>query len=209
MKKTALFFILTALFSYSSNGQEAVISAEKMNILYMGVDNPVYIAAPNVLSDKLIVTIDQNSTIQKVSDGHYLVRVMQTGQFFISVEANGMVTKKAFRGKPLPEPNVSISGFKDGFIKLEHFKSAEGMIAGYIGFDFDARCSVQSYTVLMTAKGNDTKQMSVVGNVFTEEIKARFKTLKVGDIVSFFEIKVRCPGDPSSRNIGTLTYIMK
>jgi hypothetical protein len=209
MKKLVLFIGLVAAFITRSNAQDAVVAAEKMNVFYMGVDNPISIAVPNVSSDKLKVTIDNQATIQKNSDGNYTVRTSRVGETIVSVEANGKITNKKFRVKSIPDPRPSAGGYKDGLISLARFQSTEGIMAKITGFDMDARCSVQSFEIIISPQKGEIFKKTIIGPVFPEDIKKRFQTLQVGDKVTFLEIKSRCPGDEIARNLGSLTYVMQ
>ena len=197
----ALFFPLYA--------QEAVVAADKMNVFYVGIDNPISIAVPNTSNDNLLVTIDNQATIQKMSDGKYIVRVIRTGQVNITIEANGKTTTKQFRVKAIPDPVVRIGNQKGGIISIEQMKSIEGIVARIENFDINAGCSIQSYTIVLQPKNNEVYQINVSGPLFPKEFKDRFKTLKANDVVNFLEIKVRCPGDNTSRNLGSLSFIFK
>jgi hypothetical protein len=89
--------------------QEApvAIALDKMNVLYIGVDNPVTIAVPNVPADKVFVTID-NGTITG-SNGKYLATVTQPGTTTIRVgtiknDRKELLTEQVFRVKMMPDP---------------------------------------------------------------------------------------------------------
>jgi GldM C-terminal domain len=214
MKRIFLSFSLIHILLCASNAQNAVVSAEKMSVLYMGVDNPISIAVPNVPSNKLIVTGDNIQGISKVSDGNYIVRVAQKGEATIIVEANGQITKKKFIVKPLPDPVIRISGVRSGhfygnFDNVQNFKWANALIAYLGNSDFDARCTVQSFTIIINPKRGDAYKVNVIGSAFSEEIKKRFLILEIGDTVNFFDIKVRCPGDNAARDLRSLSHTMK
>jgi GldM C-terminal domain len=213
MKKLVLVFSLIHAFYGVLNAQDAVVEIQNMNILYIGGDNPVKIAVPNVSNDKIKVSIDNDGTIQKQLDNMYNVRVVKTGEVNISIEANGKVTKKKFAVRYIPDPTpiLTINDAKEGFVSLGKFQSADGIIAKTTNniWVCTPRASIQSYIVIVISKGSDLKQMNVTGAAFTEEVNNRFKTLKVGDIVCFFEIKARYPGDTVSRNLGSLSYVMQ
>jgi GldM C-terminal domain len=201
------------VFILCLNAQDAVIAVEKMNVFYMGVDNPISVAMPNVSSDKLKVTGENVESINKQSDGHYNVRVARPGEVTIIVEANGQISKKKFRAKQIPDPIVIVAGAR-GFeggeaMNVDNFRFAQGLVSHTINFDFDARCSIQSYIVFIKPKRGDVFQTNVIGGTFPEEVKKRIVALEIGDMVSFFEIKTRCPGDSSGRSSGSLSYTMK
>lgn len=96
MKKVFLIFSLINPFFGGLNAQNVVIEASKMNVLYIGVDNPIDIAMSNVASNKLKVSIDNEAILQKISAGHFNVRVMRPGQVTITVEANQNNNIKVF-----------------------------------------------------------------------------------------------------------------
>ncbi len=215
MKKLVLIFSLIHAFYGALNAQDAVISVERMNVFYLGMDNPIAIAVPNVSSDNIKVSIDNQATIQKNSTGNYTVRVTRVGEAIITVEANGQITKKKFRAKQIPDPVPMISSIPYGShrygdkVNINNFKNSEGIIALLINFDIDGRCSVQSFEIIISPKKGEIFRKTVLGPVFSEEIKKRFQTLQVGDTVTFLEIKSRCSGDEIARNLGSLSYVMQ
>jgi hypothetical protein len=214
MKKVFLIFGLINSIFFAINAQHVVIEASKMNVLYIGVDNPIDIAMSNVASDKLKVSIDNEATLQKISDGHFNVRVSRPGQVTITVEANGQIAKKQFRAKMIPDPVPMISGVKSGQgiggkSDLKNFIYAVGLLTKLENFDFDARCSIQSYILVIAPKKGEIFQANVTGPTFSEEIKKRLLTLEVDDMVSFLSIKARCPGDSAARDLGSLSYKMQ
>jgi GldM C-terminal domain len=123
------------------------------------------------------------------------------------------LTKKKFAVRIIPDPTpvLTINDAKEGFISLAKFQATNGIIAKTTTniMDCTPPASIQSYIVVVMSKGNELKQMNVIGAAFTEEVNNRFKTLRVGNIVCFFEIKARYPGDTNARNLGALTFIMK
>jgi hypothetical protein len=214
MKKVCLVFSLISSIFCELSAQKAVIETVKANVLYIGVDNPIDIAVPKVASEKLKVSIDNEAKIQKISKGHYYVRLTRDGEVTIMVEANGKTTKKTFQTKRIPDPIPMISGVGTGVgisekSNLQNFIHGESLLAKLENFVFDARCSVQSFTVSIKPQNGEIYQTKVIGPVFSEDFKKRLLTLEVGDVVSFLGIKARCPGDSAARSLGDLTYTMK
>lgn len=210
MKVYCLVFILINLFYVASNAQNAVVSASKMNVFYMGVDNPIEIAIPNVPSNKINVTIDNQASIQKLNDGNYIVRVMREGEITLTIEANGQITTKKFRAKRIPDPIVMISGGRsNGSYHASCVIASQGLIATLESFDFDARCSIQSFTIFIKSKRGDVYQANVVGGSFPPEVERHIRMLEVGDVVNFSDIKARCPGDSVARDLNSLSYTMR
>jgi GldM C-terminal domain len=215
MKNIALILGLIISIFPILYAQDAVISVEKFNILYIGLDNAISIAVPNVPSNKLIVTIDNNGAIQKQQDGDYYVRVFRPGETVITVEANGKISQKKFRAKQIPDPIATVSSVPASISRcvqkanLNYFKKSEGIIAQLINFDIDGRCSVQSFEIIISPVKGEIFRKTVTGPIFTEEIKKRFQTLQIGDTVTVLAIKSRCPGDEIARNLNSISYQME
>jgi hypothetical protein len=117
-----------------------------------------------------------------------------------------------FRAKRIPDPVPMIAGtrFEQASSgNLDNVLTASGLIARLLNFDFDARCSIQSFTVSIKSKKGDVYQANVIGGDFTGEVAKHIKSLQIGDILNFSEIKTRCPGDNFARNAGSLSFIMK
>jgi hypothetical protein len=175
----------------------------------LGFDNPIRIAVPNVSDDKIKVSIDNNASIQKTGNSSYYVGVTQIGEVNITVEAAGQISKKKFRVKQMPDPTISVGGFKDGLIALAKFQSASGVIALINSFDIDGKCGVQSFVIAISSKKGEAYLETNPGSSFSINASKRIQTLEIGDVVSISEIKIRCPGDPAARNLGSLTCTMK
>ena len=106
----ALIFAIVVSFDISAQTNSGpVVSADNMNIFYIGVDNPVSVAVPGVLSDKLKVTISEGSI--SGSNGKYTVNVSKPGDTEISVYVEtkpGVYEKegtKKFRIRRIPYPH--------------------------------------------------------------------------------------------------------
>lgn len=87
--------------------QPVAIAVDKMNVLYIGVDNPITVAVPGVPSDQLLVHIDQGSI--SGSNGKYTIRVTTPGETTIKVltvrdDRKLLLSSQTFRVKTIPDP---------------------------------------------------------------------------------------------------------
>ena len=205
-----LFFnmVFCTLCTLNLHAQNAVVSASKMNVLYIGVANPLEIAMPSVATDKLIVSAT-NADIKKINNENYIATVSRPGVATITVNGNGITTTKTFRIKPIPDPFPSLRTMRGGSIEMTKLIEAGGLMSNLENFDFDAYCAIQSYVILILPKNSEPFQVKVSGSAFPEEAIERFKKLKSMDVVNFMEIKLRCPGDTISRDVGSLSFILK
>ena len=85
--------------------------------------------------------------------------------------------------------------------------NAQGSISAVLeNFDFDARCDVVGFEVTYLAKRQDPFTMFNSGGRFNNEVSDFVKKAKPGDVYFFDEIKCRCPGDATARNLGSLVF---
>jgi hypothetical protein len=206
--KSLVNFTVFLLFTYALSAQDAVVAAEKMNVLYIGVDNPLSIAVPNDSDDNVTVSME-NGDIRKIEKGHYIATVSRPGVAKIIVKGGNTTTVKGFRIKAIPDPVAVVTGLRGQSSELGKIKVAGGLFAEIVGFDFDAKCSIQSYDVIIVVKGGEVYQIKVKGSAFTPEVISKLDKIKAGDIVNFMNIKTRCPGDQVSRDLNSLNFTIK
>lgn len=97
---------------------QAVISCDKTNILYSGIDNPVSVAVAGEKASNITVSIsDGKGSLTKAKEaGRYIVR--PTGESkFITLDVNKKGKKVAtqiFKVKPIPTPELRLAGYRNG-----------------------------------------------------------------------------------------------
>ena len=105
-------------FEYEVGERSCNVAAEKMNVFYMGVDNPVAVSAAGVSSNALTVSATGGGiNLTKVSGGKYNATVSQQGEATISVSGGGLTaTNFKFRVKRIPDPVAKLGNKKGGGI---------------------------------------------------------------------------------------------
>ena len=199
MKK---YFVILVVVVATTTGilaqYQVAISPVKMNILYIGVDNPVTIAISGVSdAEKVSATISQGTLI-KVAGGEYIAKPATTDVAKISVFAEIDGQKKAmgdmeFRVKLLPVPEARIFGKSGGSIEKDVLLAQPG-ISAYMGdFLFDLRYTVTQFTIVVSTPQDGEKSLASNTAAFTAEQKNLFASLYKGTKVSFTNIKARGP----------------
>lgn len=132
--------------SFEVGQPSTTVAAEKMNVFYIGVDNPVSISAP-VPPEKIRAT---GLGIRK-SGKSWVVRPKKKGEGTISVSAeidgkNVSLGKAKFRVKRIPDPKPYVGG-KTGTatIKKAQLKASGSVRAKMENFDFDVKPVVKGY----------------------------------------------------------------
>jgi len=199
-------------FEYEVGERSVSVSATKMNVFYMGVDNPVAISAAGVPSNQVSVSMSGagGGSITKNSDGTYNVRVTsQTKKdeyAYVNVTAPGLNEKREFRAKRIPDPVAKLSNSNGGVMASGEFKAQRGLFAILEGFDFDAKCEIIGYRLVRVPRRQDPIIGTNKAGQYGAECKGIVDQAKAGDTYYFEDVKAKCPGDASGRDINQLVF---
>jgi len=183
------------------------VSPTKMNVFYLGLDNPVEISVSGVAADKIAASIS-NGVIRKVNGNQYIVNPTRAGVTQIRVIADmGENQKrdfgyKEFRVKMLPTPIAKVGGLREGSITKANLLAQLGVVAEMENFEFAATVRVTSFTVSARIGQFDREEMSN-SNKFTSEQIDILQKLGKGSKVYIQDIKASLP-DGSVRSLGTI-----
>ncbi len=198
----------TGEFEYEVGEKSATISAEKMNVFYIGVTNPIAVSAAGISSNSLKVS-GSGCDVSKVDNNNYNVTASRPGDATITVTGEGGFTAtKKFRVKMIPDPKPVYGSRSGGVIGSGEMAAFNGLIAKLENFDFDAKCSIQSYVMVHIARREDPRQANVNGAVNGDATRLA-SAAKPGDQYSFMSIKGRCPGDVAGRDLGSMSFFVK
>jgi gliding motility-associated protein GldM len=173
----------------------ATISADKMNVVYRGLDNPMTISFAGVSDNKVSAT---GAGLKKASGtGKYTMKPGGGKTVKISVSATLDDGSKAsdnqtFRIKDIPKPTGTING-QDGMSKLPRNNVAIGKIGAKLDdFVFDLNIAVQSFRIKIS--GQPT--ISCTGNRLSGRAKQAVRKAPKRSTISIFDIKAKIPGNP-------------
>ncbi|MDO1512295.1 gliding motility protein GldM [Maribacter confluentis] len=174
-------------FATISKPNAALIAADKMNVVYRGVANPMSISIPGIPNNKVRASAPG---LKAVSGSKYVMNP-GTGRT-VTITASGtlpdgqpITSKSEFRIKDIPRPEGSISK-QTGSIKLPKRNVEIATIgAGLEDFDFDLNLAVSGFK--FKVPGQPT--VSVRGNKMDSKAKAALQRAKRGDIVQIFDIE--------------------
>lgn len=205
-------------FQYEVGVPSVTVAADKMNVFYIGVENPISVAAAGISSNDVGVTITGAGGASLTGSGNKYTVTAKTqtakGEF-----ANVTVTNKKtgkvlgsypFRVKRIPDPQARMTNNKtDGNIGSGEMKAQTGVMAVLEGFDFDARCEIQSFTMWFTAPRQDPVDANNDGGRFGGKAAALVAQAKPGASYQFVDVKGRCPGDTAARKLNGMAFQVK
>ncbi|WP_417875479.1 gliding motility protein GldM [Winogradskyella sediminis] len=185
----------------------ATISADKMNVVYRGVANPMTISFAGVPDNKVRAT---GAGLKSLGKGKYVMNPGKGREVTISVTAtldDGTPAndKKTFRIKDIPKPTGTISG-QDGMVRLPKRNLEIGTIGAKLDdFVFDLPINVTSFQVKVP--GQPT--VNVAGTKMNSQAKAAIGRARAGDVITIFNIKAKIQGNSSYQLKGVSTITVE
>lgn len=183
------------------------VSAEKMNVFYIGIDNPVNISAAGVAPTDLVINVTGcGATLNNNGNGKYIAKAISAGTCVITVmqkTATGLKQQGApiiFRVKKFPNPPLRING-KSSFgnieMPLSDVKNITSIGTDNSGFDFNAPFKVIKFKVSVASNGAISQDYICTGNTLSQQAKDAILTkAKKGGKVYFEDIIVQAPDGP-------------
>ncbi|MEG2277763.1 MAG: gliding motility protein GldM [Odoribacter sp.] len=187
-----------------------VISPTKMNVFYVGVDNPVALAAPGISPDAIEAQIT-NGTIRKLDDGSYIVRPTLAGKncsIAVFVNAQGQkreLQSQIFRVKDVPDPVAKVNGLRGGTIKKNILIAAGQVDVEMENFDFDMKFKVENFSVYTVIDGYVQEETKSNRGQFSEAQLKMINKLKRNQALTIENIVVKGP-DGSTRKLPSISF---
>src|SRR5690606_12990126 len=189
--------------SYQVSAPTAVVSADKMNVLYIGVDNPISVSVPGIPRESIRASISSGSL--SGGNGSYTARVTQAGTATISVsaEVDGQMRslgRQEFRVKTVPPPIPKFGGINSGTLNASVARAQPGVFAVLENFDFDMKFTVTRFTLIISRRRSDPFVQTASSNALTPQMKQALNTVSSGDVIAIDDIYVR-GGDGTNRKL--------
>jgi len=191
----------------------AAVSPDKMNVFYIGVENPITVTAAGFTADKISLGISQGTFTG--TGGKYLVTQTNTGVANITVTGTTISGKEKknvtigtfpFRVREIPPPLPMIGNQQGGSMPAGLFKAQGGMAAVLQNFEFEYKYQITKFDCSYIAKRADIISAPTnVGPMFGDAIKNFLSRAKPGDVFYFENIWAQGPGS-KPKKLGTLTF---
>ena len=173
------------------------ISPTKMNVFYIGVDNPVSISVPGG-PERVIPTISVGSIRQEGKD--YIVSGLPQNTREATIIVNAVFSGKTknmgsytARLKRVPDPIAKIGGKSEGVISKSIVLASPFLVPEMqVGFDFDLKYVVTSYNFVTDITG-DIFEVRVQGNRLTPDIVRMITNARKNKRLWFENITVKGP----------------
>ena len=195
-------------YTYEVGQTSVTVSADKMNVFYIGVDNPISVAAAGYSTNDISVSLSGGGgKARKTGSNNYMVNVTQPGDCRVIIRENGrQISSSPFRVKRIPNPEARLGNKNGGAIGSGEFKAQRGVLAILEGFDFDARCDINRFELVYVAPRQDAVLAQNSGPVYNAKTARLTARAKPGDTYYFRDVRAKCPGDQTTRKINDMVF---
>ncbi len=175
-------------FSVIPKPNAATISADKMNVLYRGVNNPLTISMAGVPDNNISANAPG---LRKTSGSSYMINVTSLRAREVKIDVTGTIDGKSypssstFRIKDIPRPVGTIRG-EDGNVQMQRNSLEASTIGAALpDFDFDLSINVTGFS--FKVPGQPT--IRVNGSRLDDRAKAALRRAGRGESVQIFDIQ--------------------
>ena len=172
----------------------AVISADKMNVVYRGVPNPMTISIPGIPDN--LVRATATGLDKTGGSGKYIMTPGSGREVTIRVSGtlpNGQTVSSSqnFRIKDIPSPQGTIRK-ESGHVLMPNSSLVNATVGAELpDFDFDLKLNTTGFTLKVPGQG----AVVVRGNRMDAAAKKAIARAKRGDVVTIFDIKSSLVGN--------------
>ena len=179
-------------YSVIPKPNEAVVSADKMNVVYRGLSNPLTISVPGVSGNKVSASAPG---LRRVKGDKYVMNPGKGSEVTIRVSATlpggGKIsTPKKYRIKDIP-PAVGMVRGQYGTVKMPKASVARiNVAAGLPDFLFDLKLNVSSFKIKVPGQVT----IPVNGRNLSARAKQALGKARRNDVITIYDIKASVSG---------------
>jgi hypothetical protein len=208
------FMVISLLGSMITFSQMSVaVAPMKMNVLYIGVDNPISVAASGGADEKVTVSISGGGgSVVKEGAGNYIVRVAEvTDECTIQVDVDGKVAGTSkFRVRRLPAPAATVGGYTSGSkLAADAFRAQAGLGVYLKDFPFEVKYKVLGFKFSVNDDRGGLQSADCLGSAFSSTARQYIdQYVKSESIVTIENIRVQDSGGREFK-LPSLVYYIK
>ena len=173
----------------------AVISADKMNVVYRGVANPMTISIPGI-PDNLVAATGKG--LRRGSGIGKYIMTPEAGGKEVTIRVTGKLSdgspvssSQNFRIKDIPSPVGTIRK-QFGIVQMPKASLEKATVGAALpDFDFDLSLNTSGFTIKVPGQSS----VLVSGNKMNAPAKKAIAKAKRGDLITIFDIKSSLAGN--------------
>ena len=204
---------VTQSIKYTVGSANASIALDDMNVLYIGIENKLTIAASGAGDDKIQASISGGGgSLRRSGGGKWVATVNSiTDAATITVTVDGKVMGASqFRVRTIPPASAFVGGYESGSnVAAGAFIAQAGVGAGIKNFPLNLSYKVASFTVTCDNDEGDIESVDNQGNTWSQRASQMLrKNVKPGRLITLDNIRVQGP-DGRITTAPSLVYYIK
>lgn len=203
---------------YTVVAPSATVSADLMNVLYAGYDNPISVSIPGVPLNAVQASMSGGS-FRSIGMGKYIARPSAVGSdvtINVASNANGksrQMGKFTFHVRKLPDPaayiTVGTDRFRGGGLAKASLMGANGIKAAIDDGILDIQFKVVSFETVFFDNMGNAVPMASAGASFSERQRSTFRKLSRGKRFYISRITAVGPDGITRKLNGSMEVIVK
>lgn len=203
---------------YTVVAPSATVSADLMNVLYAGYDNPISVSIPGVPLNAVSASMSGGS-FRSIGMGKYIARPSAVGRdvtISVASNANGksrQMGKFTFHVRKLPDPaaymQIGTDRFRGGGLAKASIMSAPGIKAAIDDGILDIQFKVVSFETVFFDNMGNAVPMASAGSNFSERQRDTFRKLSRGKRFYISRITAVGPDGITRKLNGSMEVIVK
>ena len=203
---------------YTVVAPSATVSADLMNVLYAGYDNPISVSIPGVPLNAVQASMSGGS-FRSIGMGKYIARPSAVGSdvtINVASNANGksrQMGKFTFHVRKLPDPaayiTVGTDRFRGGGLAKASLMGANGIKAAIDDGILDIQFKVVSFETVFFDNMGNAVPMASAGASFSERQRGTFRKLSRGKRFYISRITAVGPDGITRKLNGSMEVIVK
>ncbi len=207
-------------YKYMVAAPSVSVSPEKMNLMYVGLENPIAVSAAGIAPSELIVNVSGcGAKLKANGNGKYTVSTSSKGECMVTVSAkqsDGTIRQQGapirFRVKNVPTPIAKIGGKDASGGALEFSKNELAQIGGIAAalpnFEFEnVNFKVSSFVFSIVSSKGVYEEIKVTGPNLPSNAKQLLASAKKGS--KFYIEDIVAVGPGGKVNLGDIKVKVK
>ncbi len=196
--------------SYQVIAPSATVSADKMNVVYRGLDNPMSVSAPGFTNEKTKVSVSGGGRLRPMGKGKFMYNPPKGNVRKVKFNVSGVkedgttvsMGSQEFRVLGVPAPIIKVAGKNEGKISSAMLSSQPILTATMEKFAFDLTYRVSSYDIMVfSSRGNLLISETIRSNRISPSAIKKIKKAPRGSIINISNVKIKGP-DGEKRALG-------
>lgn len=187
----------TAKGKYFALAPLAVISATKMNVVYVGLENPMSVSVPGFSANKVDVKCTGGNLKKVGSGGEYALTVdgsQRTVTIIASVDGKVM-GQKEYRVRQIPKPTPMLGDIEQsGAVSMGKLKLVSFVGTPLKDFVFEGvKFTPIAYTLIIQPKTGQPRIFNGSSSALDGQASAALKNARPGDRIYLMKLRARGP----------------